>query len=186
VTAYYVERPDPALPEQRVAFGTASHRGSAFSVGFNEAHILAITQAICRYRSAAKIDGPLFMGWDTHALSEPARVSALEVLAANGVDVMLDADDGFTPTPVISQAILAHNHGRRDGLADGIVITPSHNPPSPAGSSTIHPRAARRTPRSRPGSSRRPTRFSLTGCAACRGFRTSAPGGHRRCTGSTT
>jgi phosphoglucomutase len=133
VTAYYVERPDPALPEQRVAFGTSGHRGSSFRVGFNEAHILAITQAICRYRNAAKIDGPLFMGWDTHALSEPARVSALEVLAANGVDVMLDADDGFTPTPVVSRAILAHNHGRKTGLADGIVITPSHNPPEYGG-----------------------------------------------------
>jgi phosphoglucomutase len=133
VTAYYVERPDPALSEHRVAFGTSGHRGSSLVVGFNEAHILAITQAICRYRSAAKIDGPLFMGWDTHALSEPARVSALEVLAANGVDVMLDADDGFTPTPVVSQAILAYNHGRRSGLADGIVITPSHNPPDSGG-----------------------------------------------------
>jgi phosphoglucomutase len=133
VTAYYVERPDPALPEHRVAFGTSGHRGSSFRAGFNEAHILAITQAICRYRSAAKIDGPLFMGWDTHALSEPARVSALEVLVANGVDVMVDADDGFTPTPVVSRAILAHNHGRRNGLADGIVITPSHNPPEYGG-----------------------------------------------------
>jgi phosphoglucomutase len=133
VTAYYVERPDPALPEQRVAFGTSGHRGSSFRAGFNESHILAITQAICRYRTAAKIDGPLFMGWDTHALSEPARVSALEVLAANGVDVMLDVDDGFTPTPVVSQAILAHNRGRQDGLADGIVITPSHNPPESGG-----------------------------------------------------
>jgi phosphoglucomutase len=133
VTAYYVERPDPALPEQRVAFGTSGHRGSSFSAGFNEAHILAITQAICRYRTAAKIDGPLFMGWDTHALSEPARVSALEVLAANGVDVMVDVDDGFTPTPVVSQAILVHNHGRTSGLADGIVITPSHNPPESGG-----------------------------------------------------
>jgi phosphoglucomutase len=133
VTAYYTERPDPALPEQRVAFGTSGHRGSSFRGGFNEAHILAITQAICRYRTAAKIDGPLFMGWDTHALSEPARVSALEVLAANGIDVMLDVDDGFTPTPVVSQAILAHNHGRKVGLADGIVITPSHNPPESGG-----------------------------------------------------
>jgi phosphoglucomutase len=133
VTAYYTERPDPALPEQRVAFGTSGHRGSSFRGGFNEAHILAITQAICRYRTAAKIDGPLFMGWDTHALSEPARVSALEVLAANGIDVMLDVDDGFTPTPVVSQAILAHNRGRKVGLADGIVITPSHNPPESGG-----------------------------------------------------
>ena len=133
ITAYYAERPDPDVGEQRVAFGTSGHRGSSLALGFNEAHILAMTQAICLYRKAHAIDGPLFMGWDTHALSEPARVTALEVLAANGVDVMVDAGDGFTPTPVVSQAILAYNDGRQHGLADGIVITPSHNPPEYGG-----------------------------------------------------
>jgi len=133
VTAYYAERPDPAVAAERVAFGTSGHRGSAFERTFNEAHILAITQAICAYRQAHRIEGPLFLGMDTHALSEPALVSALEVLAANGVDVMIDRDHGYTPTPVISHAILRHNRGRQSGLADGIVITPSHNPPEDGG-----------------------------------------------------
>jgi len=133
VTAYYSERPDPSVPEQRVAFGTSGHRGSAFKLGFNEAHILAISQAICLYRKQQHIDGPLFLGMDTHALSEPAFVSALEVLAANGVEVMVDRDGGYTPTPVISHAILKYNRGRQSGLADGIVITPSHNPPEDGG-----------------------------------------------------
>jgi phosphoglucomutase len=133
VTTYYTERPDPSVRAQRVAFGTSGHRGSSLEVGFNEGHILAITQAICLYRKAHGIDGPLFLGWDTHALSEPARVTALEVLAANGVEVMLDAHDRFTPTPVVSQAIVAYNRGRVEGLADGIVITPSHNPPEYGG-----------------------------------------------------
>jgi phosphoglucomutase len=131
--AYHTERPDPSVAEQRVAFGTSGHRGSSLKAGFNEAHILAITQAICLYRKEHRIDGPLFLGWDTHALSGPARETALEVVAANGVEVRLDADDGPTPTPVISQAILAHNRGRTNGLADGIVITPSHNPPEYGG-----------------------------------------------------
>src|SRR5438876_4079978 len=129
VTAYYTGRPDPSVPAQRVAFGTFGHRGSALDNAFNEAHILAITQAICLYRKQQGIDGPLYIGIDTHALSEPAFASALEVLAANGVDVMVDADEGYTPTPVISHAILTYNRGRKTGLADGIVITPSHNPP---------------------------------------------------------
>ena len=129
VTAYYTGRPDPSVPAQRVAFGTSGHRGSALDNAFNEAHILAITQAICLYRKQQGIDGPLYIGIDTHALSEPAFASALEVLAANGVDVMVDADEGYTPTPVISHAILTYNRGRKSGLADGIVITPSHNPP---------------------------------------------------------
>ena len=129
VTAYYTGRPDPSVPAQRVVFGTSGHRGSALDNAFNEAHILAITQAICLYRKQQKIDGPLYIGIDTHALSEPAFASALEVLAANGVDVMVDADNGYTPTPVISHAILSYNRGRKSGLADGIVITPSHNPP---------------------------------------------------------
>src|SRR5208283_641929 len=129
VTAYYTGRPDPSQPGQRVAFGTSGHRGSSLDNAFNEAHILAITQAICLYRKTNSIDGPLFLGVDTHALSEPAFASALEVLAANGVDVMIDSSGGYTPTPVISHAVLTYNRGRRRGLADGIVITPSHNPP---------------------------------------------------------
>ena len=133
VTAYYTEKPDPTVPEQQVAFGTSGHRGSAFKRAFNEAHILAISQAICEYRKQHDINGPLFLGMDTHALSVPAFASALEVLAANGVDVMLDRDGGYTPTPVISHAVLTYNRGRTSGLADGIVITPSHNPPEDGG-----------------------------------------------------
>jgi len=129
VTAYYTGRPDPSVLAQRVVFGTSGHRGSALDNAFNETHILAITQAICLYRKRQRIDGPLFVGLDTHALSEPAFASALEVLAANGVEVMVDAENGYTPTPVISHAILTYNRGRKRGLADGIVITPSHNPP---------------------------------------------------------
>ena len=133
ITAYFSERPDPADPVQRVAFGTSGHRGSSLKCSFNEAHILAVTEAVCRYRQAQGIGGPLFLGMDTHALSEPAFVSALEVLAANGVEVMIDAAGGYTPTPVISHAILTYNRGRTSGLADGIVITPSHNPPEDGG-----------------------------------------------------
>jgi phosphoglucomutase len=133
VSTYYTLAPDPAVSSQRVAFGTSGHRGSSLSGAFNEAHILAVTQAICRYRQSKGIDGPLFLGRDTHALSEPAFASAIEVLAANGVETVIDAADGFTPTPVISHAILTHNRGRTDRLADGIVITPSHNPPEDGG-----------------------------------------------------
>ena len=133
VTAYYTEVPDPSVPEQRVAFGTSGHRGSAFEKAFNEWHILAISQAICLYREQKKIEGPLFLGMDTHALSVPALASALEVLAANGVEVMLAEGDEYTPTPAISHAILTYNRGRKTGLADGIVITPSHNPPHDGG-----------------------------------------------------
>jgi phosphoglucomutase len=133
VTAYYTGQPDPSVTAQRVAFGTSGHRGSSLDNSFNEAHILAITQAICLHRKQQSIDGPLFIGIDTHALSEPAFATALEVLAANGVDVMIDANGGYTPTPVISHAILTYNHGKRQGLADGIVITPSHNPPKYGG-----------------------------------------------------
>jgi phosphoglucomutase len=129
VTAYYTEQPDPSAPSQRVSFGTSGHRGSSLDNAFNEAHILAMSQAICLYRQEQGINGPLYLGIDTHALSEPAFASALEVLAANGVEVMVDAKGGYTPTPVISHAILTYNRGRRQGLADGIVITPSHNPP---------------------------------------------------------
>src|SRR6202166_5306900 len=133
ITAYYTEAPDPAVPAQRVAFGTSGHRGTAFNRSFNEDHILAITQAICLYRKRQGIDGPLFLGIDTHALSIPACATALEVLAANGVEVMLAEGDEYTPTPVISHAILTYNRGRKTGLADGIVITPSHNPPADGG-----------------------------------------------------
>jgi phosphoglucomutase len=129
VTAYYTGRPDPSVSAQRVAFGTSGHRGCSLDNSFNEAHILAITQAICLYRKQEGIDGPLYIGFDTHALSEPAFKSALEVLAGNGIDVMVDAGNSYTPTPVISHAILSYNRGRKRGLADGIVITPSHNPP---------------------------------------------------------
>ena len=128
VTAYFTGKPDPSVPSQRVAFGTSGHRGSAFDNAFNEDHILAISQAICRHRAQNGVDGPLYIGIDTHALSQPALASALEVFAANDVEVMIDAGDGYTPTPVVSHAILTYNKGRKSGLADGIVITPSHNP----------------------------------------------------------
>jgi phosphoglucomutase len=133
VTAYYTEVPDPSLPKQRVIFGTSGHRGSSFTQSFNEWHILAISQAICLYRKQHQIDGPLFLGMDTHALSVPAMASALEVLAANGVEVMLAEGQEYTPTPAVSHAILTYNQGRKAGLADGIVITPSHNPPHDGG-----------------------------------------------------
>ena len=133
VTAYYTVHPDPGDPVQRVSFGTSGHRGSAFTATFNEDHILATTQAICEYRASQGIDGPLYLGADTHALSEPAQVSALEVLAANEVRVMVDARDGYTPTPAVSRAILAHNVAETASRADGIVITPSHNPPPDGG-----------------------------------------------------
>jgi len=133
VTAYFSGKPDPAVPSQRVAFGTSGHRGSAFNNAFNEAHILAISQALCDYRRRAGIDGPLFVGIDTHALAESAFASALEVFAANDVTVMIDERDGYTPTPVISHAILTYNRNRTSGLADGVVMTPSHNPPEDGG-----------------------------------------------------
>jgi phosphoglucomutase len=133
ITAYYSQKPDPQIAAQRVSFGTSGHRGSAFDCAFNEDHILAITQAICSYRKEHGIDGPLFIGNDTHALSAPAFASAMEVLAANDVTVMIDNRDGYTPTPVVSHAILTYNKGRKTGLADGIVVTPSHNPPDDGG-----------------------------------------------------
>jgi phosphoglucomutase len=133
VTAYYTETPDPAVPGQRVSFGTSGHRGSSFEDAFNEEHILAISQAICLYRKQHQIDGPLFLGMDTHALSVPAFASALEVLAANEVEVMIAAGGEYAPTPAVSLAILTYNRGRVAGLADGIVITPSHNPPQDGG-----------------------------------------------------
>ena len=133
VAAYYTKRPDPSVRAQRVSFGTSGHRGSSFDSAFNEWHILAITQAICRYRAQQGTDGPLFMGMDTHALSEPAWRSALEVLAANGVQTIVSQGDEYTPTPAVSHAIITYNRGRKTGLADGIVITPSHNPPNDGG-----------------------------------------------------
>jgi phosphoglucomutase len=133
VTAYYALHPDPAEPGQRVAFGTSGHRGSSFATAFNEDHIAATSQAICEYRAGQGTDGPLFLGADTHALSEPAKVTALEVFAANEVTVLIDTADGYTPTPAVSHAILTHNRGRSSGLADGVVVTPSHNPPADGG-----------------------------------------------------
>jgi phosphoglucomutase len=133
VTAYFSEHPDPAEPAQQVAFGTSGHRGSALRLSFNEDHIAAISQAICEHRATAGITGPIFVGRDTHALSEPAMVTALEVLAANGAELLIDSRDGYTPTPALSRAVLDYNAGRHAGLADGIVITPSHNPPEDGG-----------------------------------------------------
>ncbi|HQI80687.1 MAG TPA: phosphoglucomutase, alpha-D-glucose phosphate-specific, partial [Deltaproteobacteria bacterium] len=133
VEAYYGIRPDPTDPRCRVSFGTSGHRGSSLAGSFNEEHILAITQAICDYKKEMHIDGPLFLGMDTHALSGPAFRTALEVLAANALTVMIAEGGAYTPTPVISHAILEYNRGRKDGLADGIVITPSHNPPADGG-----------------------------------------------------
>ena len=133
VTAYYTGHPDITIAAQRVAFGTSGHRGSAFATAFNEDHIIAMAQAICEYRRGAGIDGPLFLAKDTHALSEPAFATTLEVLAANDVEVMIDEADGYTPTPTLSRAIISYNRGRRSGFADGIVITPSHNPPEDGG-----------------------------------------------------
>ena len=133
IEAYFSGVPDPSVPSQRIHFGTSGHRGSAFRNSFNEPHIVAIAQSICLYRKRSRIDGPLFLGIDTHALSRPAFVTALEVFVANDVATMIDAADGFTPTPVISHAILAYNRGRTEGLADGVVITPSHNPPEDGG-----------------------------------------------------
>ncbi|MEP7096552.1 MAG: alpha-D-glucose phosphate-specific phosphoglucomutase, partial [Dokdonella sp.] len=133
LAAYVDLRPDPKVPAQRVAFGTSGHRGIAFERSFNEWHVLAISQAICEYRKGKGIDGPLFIGIDTHAVSQPALESALEVLAANGVETMIASGGEFTPTPAVSHAILTYNAGRKTGLADGIVITPSHNPPDNGG-----------------------------------------------------
>ncbi|MBN9040943.1 MAG: alpha-D-glucose phosphate-specific phosphoglucomutase [Rhizobiales bacterium] len=133
VTAYFVNRPNPAVSTQRVAFGTSGHRGSALNNSFNENHILSVSQALCDYRHQNGISGPLFLGIDTHALAEPAFASALEVFAANGVEVMIDEHGGYTPTPAISHAILSYNKGRTSGLADGVVVTPSHNPPEDGG-----------------------------------------------------
>src|SRR6185295_7900681 len=133
VKAYYERKPDPDNPQQWVSFGTSGHRGSPLDSTLNEAHVLAITQAICEFRQSKNISGPLYMGKDTHAVSRPAEKTALEVLAANGVETIIQRADGFTPTPSISRAILVHNRNRKEALADGIVITPSHNPPADGG-----------------------------------------------------
>ena len=133
IAAYYTLQPDPSVPEQRVSFGTSGHRGSSLDCSFNENHVLAISQAICEYRQSQNTTGPLYLGMDTHALSEPAFISALEVFAANGVELMIQEGLGYTPTPVISHAILTYNRGKKSGLADGVVITPSHNPPNDGG-----------------------------------------------------
>ncbi|MEZ4483827.1 MAG: hypothetical protein R2864_04280 [Syntrophotaleaceae bacterium] len=148
ISDYYTRHPDLSDETNLVSFGTSGHRGCSAKGSFNEDHILAITQAICDYRQGAGIDGPLFLGMDTHALSEPAHASALQVLAANGVAVRIAKDFGYTPTPVISHAILTHNRYRQTQRADGIVITPSHNPRTTAASSTTRPTAARPTPTS--------------------------------------
>ncbi|MEK7394504.1 MAG: alpha-D-glucose phosphate-specific phosphoglucomutase, partial [Fibrobacterota bacterium] len=133
VSAYYTGKPDVSIPEQQVAFGTSGHRGSSFNTAFNEDHILAVTQALVEYRREQNITGPVFIGIDTHALSVPARDTALEVLAAHGVHALVQTGNGFTPTPAVSHAILTYNKGRTSGLSDGIVITPSHNPPADGG-----------------------------------------------------
>ena len=160
VTAYYALHPDPAEPGQRVAFGTSGHRGSSLATAFNEDHIAATSQAICEYRADQGTDGPLFLGADTHALSEPAKVTALEVFAANEVTVLIDSADGYTPTPAVSHAILAHNRGRTSAFADGVVVTPSHNPPADGGFKYNPPNGARPPPRRPPGSRTAPTRSS--------------------------
>jgi len=133
IAAYYIERPEPDNPQQQVVFGTSGHRGSSFDGSFTETHVLAICQAICLYRKKEGFDGPLFIGIDTHALSELAFISAMEVFSANGVVLMKAAAQQFTPTPAVSHAILHYNLGRRKGLADGVIITPSHNPPESGG-----------------------------------------------------
>lgn len=160
VTSYYALHPDPDEPAQRVAFGTSGHRGSSFATAFNEDHIAATSQAICEYRARQGTDGPLFLGADTHALSEPARVTAVEVFAANEVTLLIDSADGYTPTPAVSHAILTYNRGRTSGLADGVVVTPSHNPPADGGFK-YNPRAAAPPDPTRPAGSRTaPTRSS--------------------------
>ena len=152
VREYHQRTPDPADPAQLVSFGTSGHRGSPLTGSFTEAHIAAIAQAICDFRRRRGIDGPLYMGKDTHAVSAPAQRTALEVLAANGVDTIIQRDDGVTPTPVISRAILVYNRDRTQHLADGIVVTPSHNPPEDGGFKYNPPHGARPTPRRRTGS----------------------------------
>ena len=183
LAAYHDERPDPSESTQRVSFGTSGHRGTATAGTFNEAHVLAISEAVCRHREAEGIDGPLFLGRDTHALSEPATRTIVEVLGAHGVDVVLDADDGPTPTPVISHAILTHNRGGGRGTADGIVVTPSHNPPGDGGFKYNPPHGGA-------GRHRRHGRDRGGGQRAARGGARRRPAGGlratRRCAAATT
>ena len=186
VTAYYTETPDPSVPEQRVAFGTSGHRGSAFEKAFNEWHILAISQAICLYRQQQKIDGPLFLGMDTHALSVPALASALEVLAANGVEVMIAEGDEYTPTPAVSHAILTYNRGRKTGLADGIVITPSHNPPHDGGFKYNPPNGGPAEPVVTGWIEAKANEFLEVACGALKGFLSRRRFAPPRRTGTTT
>ena len=165
IDAYFRDRPDPAVATQRVAFGTSGHRGSPLSTSFNEAHVAAISQAICQYRASEGINGPLFLGIDTHALSRPAFDTALEVLAANGVHVLVAADEGYTPTPAVSHAILAFNRDRKGGFADGIIVTPSHNPPEDGGFKYNPPNGGPAdSARSRARSRHWPTASSPTAC----------------------
>jgi len=175
VAQYFDRRPDVADPLQLVSFGTSGHRGSSADGTFNEAHILATTQAICEYRAAQGFTGPVLIGMDTHALSGPAQRTALEVLAANGVEVWFQRDDGFTPTPVISHAILCFNRGRTTGLADGIVVTPSHNPPRDGGFKYNPPNGGPAIPTSRPGFRIGPTRCCALTTPACAVSRTRRP-----------
>jgi phosphoglucomutase len=163
ISAYYTHKPDPADPAQQVAFGTSGHRGSSLDSKFNEDHILAVCQALVEYRQEEEIDGPLYIGMDTHGLSEPALATAVEVFAANGLDIIIQAGLGYTPTPVISHAILTHNHWRTRGTADGVVITPSHNPPNDGGFKYNPPSGARPTPASPNGSKTGPTTSCATG-----------------------
>ena len=186
VDAYTTERPDPDVVAERIAFGTSGHRGSSLDRTFNEWHVLAITQALCRYREHVGIDGPLFLGIDTHALSAPAAASALEVLAANGVDVMLAIGDEYTPTPALSHAIVAYNRGRATGMADGIVITPSHNPPRDGGFKYNPPHGGPAGQARPAGSRTRPTDSSRGVSKACVACRSPARWLPRRRTASTT
>ncbi len=163
VTAYYSEHPDPEDPGQRVSFGTSGHRGSSMHSAFNDDHIAATSQAIVEHRRAAGVDGPLFLAKDTHALSEPAWTTALEVFAANDVTVLVDRRDRYTPTPALSHAVLTYNRGRTSGLSDGVVVTPSHNPPQTAASSTTRPTAAPQAVTSPVLCRTRPTHCSATG-----------------------
>ena len=180
VTSYYALHPDPAIPEQKVSFGTSGHRGSALRSSFNEDHIAATSQAICDYRARAGTTGPLFLGRDTHALSEPAFVTALEVLAANEVTVLVDSRDGYTPTPALSRAILVYNDGRDDGLADGIVITPSHNPPEDGGFKYNPPDGGPAGSQITSVIQDRANELLAGGCARCAGSATRRPGARPR------
>jgi len=183
--AFYEHKPDPSDPNQLVSFGTSGHRGTSSNATFTEAHILAITQAICEYRRDQGITGPLFMGKDTHALSRPAERVALEVLAGNGIETFIQRDDGFTPTPVISHVILGYNKGRSEGLGDGIVVTPSHNPPTDGGFKYNPPNGDRPTPTLPTGSKTARTSCCAAGTKAFDALVTMQPSRPRRRTRRT-